>query len=48
MAKEASAAAKVGDISLCDPSRPSAEKTNYCNKNFDTDPDLNKDCKDPE
>jgi len=41
-------AAKMGDLKLCAPSRPAADKTKYCNENFDTDPDLNKDCKDPE
>lgn len=48
MAKEAMQAAKNGDASLCAPSRSSQEKTKYCNESFDTDPDLNKDCKDPE
>jgi hypothetical protein len=48
MAKDALAANKMGDASLCDPKQPAAEKTKYCNKSFDTDPDLNKDCKDPE
>jgi hypothetical protein len=48
MAKAAMGAAKLGDASRCDPKQPAAEKTKYCNAEFDTDPDLNKDCKDPE
>lgn len=48
MAKAAMAAAKLGDMDLCKPDRSAADKTKYCNENFDTDPDLNKDCKDPE
>lgn len=48
MAKEAMAAVKNGDATLCDPDTPKADKTKYCNDNFDTDPDANKDCKDPE
>lgn len=48
MAKEAMAAVKQGDIKKCDPARTKAEKTKYCNENFATDPDMNKDCKDPE
>jgi hypothetical protein len=48
MAKEAMAAVKLGDIKKCDPANPKAEKTKYCNDNFDTDPDMNADCKDPE
>jgi len=48
MAKEAMANVKFGDASKCDPSTPKATKTKYCNENFDTDPDLNADCKDPE
>lgn len=42
------AAAKLGDPTLCPPTKSAADKTKYCNENFDTDPDLNKDCKDPE
>jgi len=48
MAKQAMAAAKFGDAKKCDPKQPAADKTKYCNVEFDTDPDLNKDCKDPE
>jgi len=48
MAKEAMANVKFGDANKCDPSTPKATKTKYCNENFDTDPDLNADCKDPE
>jgi len=48
MAKKAIAAVKMGDASLCKPSNPTADKIKYCNSNFDTDPDLNRDCKDPE
>ena len=48
MAKEAMASVKKGDITKCDPEQPKSEKTKYCNENFDTDPDANKDCKDPE
>jgi hypothetical protein len=48
MAKEAMAAVKLGDPKKCDPANPKAEKTKYCNEEFDTDPDMNADCKDPE
>jgi len=48
MAKEAMAAVKKGDASKCDPALPKADKVKYCNENFDTDPDMNADCKDPE
>jgi len=48
MAKEAMASTKKGDGSLCNPANSKAQKTKYCNDNFDTDPDMNKDCKDPE
>lgn len=48
MAKEAMAAVKKGDISKCDPKNPKAEKVKYCNTEFDSDPDMNTDCKDPE
>lgn len=49
MAKKAMAAVKLGDITLCDSAtRTKAEMLKYCNENFDTDPDLNSDCKDPE
>lgn len=42
------AAAKVGDATKCSPSVPAAEKNKYCNTEFDTEPDMNKDCKNPE
>jgi len=48
MAKEAMAAQKLGDITKCDPRRSPEEKNLYCNREFDTDPNLNQDCKDPE
>jgi hypothetical protein len=41
MAKEAMAAVKKGDITKCDPANPKAEKTKYCNEEFDSDPDMN-------
>jgi len=48
MAKTAMAAAKLGDITKCDPKNPSEVKNTYCNREFDDDPNLNQDCKDPE
>lgn len=41
-------AAHLGDAALCDPKRSSGDKMKYCNDNFDTDANLNKDCKDPD
>jgi len=41
MAKEAMAAQKLGDITKCDPRRTPEEKNLYCNREFDTDPNLN-------
>jgi len=48
MAKEAMKAGKLGDPKKCDPATPKPEKVKYCNETFDTDPDMNADCKDPE
>lgn len=48
MAKEAMSASKLGDPKKCDPAVPKTEKIKYCNENFDDDPDMNSDCKDPE
>jgi len=48
MAKTAMAASKLGDISKCDPKNPTELKNTYCNREFDDDPNLNQDCKDPE
>jgi hypothetical protein len=39
---------KNGDAKLCNPKNSASDKNKYCNKEFDVDPDLNKDCKDPE
>lgn len=38
----------MGDILKCDPKIPAEDKIKYCNAEFTIDPDLNKDCKDPE
>jgi len=46
MAKKALQDSKMGDPTKCDPNNKTEEKLKYCNDNFDTDPDLNKDCKD--
>jgi len=48
MAKDAMAANKLGDITKCDPNQPKANKDRYCNIEFDDDPGMNQDCKDPE
>lgn len=48
MAKKAMKAAKKGDLTLCNPANPAADKIKYCNEHFDDDPNLNKDCKDME
>ena len=49
MAKSMINAEKSGNMSLCDPALQTKESINgYCNANFDDDPSLNKDCKDPD
>lgn len=48
MADSAMKSQKLGDISKCDPKSTKEEKSKYCNKEFDSDADMNKDCKDPE
>ena len=37
---------KKGDKKNCEPAKPTTFKDEYCNKNFNTDPDENEDCKD--
>jgi|NOAtaT_7_FD_contig_21_1437120_length_283_multi_3_in_0_out_0_1 hypothetical protein len=46
MQKELAKSYKKGNKELCAPSVSLSEITAYCNKNFNTDPDENKDCKD--
>jgi len=46
IAKDMMAAHNKGDMNLCKPTTPRAEVDLYCNRNFDTDPGLNQDCKD--
>jgi hypothetical protein len=45
MQKELAKSYKKGNKELCAPSVSLSEITAYCNKNFNTDPDENKDCK---
>jgi hypothetical protein len=45
MQKELAKSYKKGNKELCAPSVSLSEMTAYCNKNFNTDPDENKDCK---
>jgi len=46
MAKSMLASHNKGDMNNCKPSNPRQEVDKYCNRVFDTDVGLNKDCKD--
>ena len=48
MKKDVKKSYKKGDLNLCPPKQPQTKMDDYCNKNFNTEPEENEDCKDPE